>query len=76
MQKVTIFICFIVSIITLSSTSVFSANDKPAAQWKFYEGKGSVNILEFHFMRIFRNSIIKQNRSRNRLFSDFQAVLG
>lgn len=39
MQKVTILICLIVSIITLSSTSS-SANNEPVAQWKFDEGKG------------------------------------
>lgn len=40
MQKFTIYLCFIVSIITLSSTSSFAANNEPVAQWKFDEGKG------------------------------------
>ncbi len=39
MQKLTILICLIVFIITLSSIPS-SANNEPMAQWKFDEGKG------------------------------------
>ena len=40
MQKVAFYICFFVATITLSSTSAFPVNYKPAAHWKFDEGKG------------------------------------
>lgn len=63
MQKMTIFICFIVSIITLSSPSSLSAKNEPVAHWKFDEGKGKC-------------AIDSAARQRDSIFGNFRYIPG